>query len=118
MRASILVAPDQPIRPASRAVCLSPLIDQQPGFVLRGFAAGVRRLGRDLECVAGFDYARRLTLDRKFPTTTFHDVTRLDPWMRVACDRHTRLYGNVHYYGRVARDRAVNLRQDLARNPT
>src|ERR1700751_4412603 len=99
-----------------RFAFLHDVIDQHPDFGLSRFPTGVWRLGRDLECVAGFEYARRLTLDQKF-ATTLHDVTRLNPWMGVAYDGHARLYGYVHYYGRVARDRAVNLRQDLGRNP-
>jgi transposase len=102
-------------RPASRVVCP---IDQHPGFGIRGLAARVRGLGWDLECVSSFDYARRLPLDRKLATTTFHDITRLNTRMRVSRDCHTRLYGHVHNDGRVAPDRTVNLRQNLARHPT
>jgi hypothetical protein len=99
-------------------VFLYDVIDQKPRFGLRGFAAGMWRLGWDLECLAGLDYPRRLTLDRQFPTATFDDVTRLDPGMRVTRNSYTWLNGNVHYYGRVAWDRAVNLQQDFTRNPT
>ena len=78
----------------------------------------MRGLRRDLKGFADLEYARRLTLDRKFAPTTFHDVTRLDSRMRVTCYPHTGFYGDVHYDGRVARDWAINLRQDPARNST
>src|SRR4051812_35374847 len=77
----------------------------------------MRRLGRDLERIAGFHFAGRLTFDRKLEAA-FQHVRRFNSRMRMPADRHARFYRGFHEYCRIARHRTVCLRQDLSTDAT
>src|SRR5262245_40814364 len=78
-----------------------------------GFATGVGRFRRYMEAIAFFDHPGRLPLDGELEAA-FYDVRGFDSRMRVSGDGHARLYRRFHEQRRIARRRAVRLRQDLS----
>src|SRR5215510_9634679 len=60
-----------------------------------------------------FDHPGRLPLDGELEAA-FYDVRGFDSRMRVSGDGHARLYRRFHEQRRIARRRAVRLRQDLS----
>src|SRR5262249_29171579 len=78
-------------------------------------AAGVRRLGRDLDVIAHLEHAGLLPLDGKLEAA-FQHVGRLDTRMGMRPDLDAGLDDRLDQDRRVARRRAVGLRQDVARD--
>src|ERR1700693_5304675 len=73
----------------------------------------MRRFDRDLETIARFQYAGRLTLYGKLETA-LQDVARFDSRMRVPRKRHSRVYFHFHVYRHIARHWAVHLRENFS----
>src|SRR5438094_3140497 len=71
---------------------LHDISDEDYALGAAGLAARMRRVGRNLEAIAGFDRARGLTLDGELEAALQH-VGGLASRMRVAPDRHPRLDG-------------------------
>jgi hypothetical protein len=56
--------------------------DRDPGLFVAGLAAGMGRFGRNLETIARFQCAARLTLYGEFETA-FQNIARFDSRMRM-----------------------------------
>src|ERR1700716_894066 len=89
--------------------------DENPALGVAGLTTSMRRFGRDLERVAVFERAGRLTLYGKLEAA-FQDKGGFDSRMRVPPDGHSGLYRRFHKQRLVARRRTVRLRQDLSRD--
>ena len=69
--------------------------DENPGLGVARLTTSMRRFGRYLECIAGFERAGRLTLYGKLEAA-FQDIGGFDSRMRVPPDGHSRLYRRFH----------------------
>src|SRR5882672_683285 len=69
--------------------------DENPGLGVARLTTSMRRFGRYLECIAGFERAGRLTLYGKLEAA-FQDIGGFDSRMRVPPDGHSGLYRRFH----------------------
>ncbi len=72
--------------------------------------------GGNLESVSSFVFSQRLPFNRKLELS-LHNNTRFNSWVGMARNFRSRVQRYVRAYRCVTRDRAVNLRQNFARNP-
>src|SRR5262245_19997492 len=69
--------------------------DENDALGVASLTTRMGRFGRDVEAIAFFERAGRLTLDGKLEAA-FQHIGGFDPRMRVSRDRHARLYGRFH----------------------
>src|SRR5262249_7986793 len=94
-------------------ILLQDIGDCNSCFLVTILAAGMGRIGWDLEAVARLQCPGRLTFHRKIKAA-FKDIAGFDTRMRAPHNRHSRLYFRFCIYRHITWHRTVHLRQYLS----